>query len=77
MMDIAVEIAMHDDAFEDTATRFFEHFVLIAEAFVTELLKAKLPLTTENKSLIIQKISQKFTKRSYAKLITYLEKFEI
>jgi len=32
MMDIAVEIAMHDDAFEDTATRFFEHFVLIAEA---------------------------------------------
>ncbi len=51
--------------------------VVIAEAFVTELLKAKLPLTTENKSLIIQKISQKFTKRSYAKLITYLEKFEI
>jgi hypothetical protein len=32
MMDIALEIAMHDDAFEDTATRFFEHFVLIAEA---------------------------------------------
>ncbi len=32
MMDIAVEIALHDDAFEDTATRFFEHFVLIAEA---------------------------------------------
>jgi hypothetical protein len=32
MMDIAVEIAMYDDAFEDTATRFFEHFVLIAEA---------------------------------------------
>lgn len=32
MMDIALEIAMHDEAFEDTATRFFEHFVLIAEA---------------------------------------------
>ncbi|MBX9782290.1 MAG: glucosidase [Chitinophagaceae bacterium] len=32
MMDIALEIALHDDSFEDTATRFFEHFVLIAEA---------------------------------------------
>ncbi len=32
MMDIALEIAMVDDAFEDTATKFFEHFVLIAEA---------------------------------------------
>ncbi|QEC41395.1 MGH1-like glycoside hydrolase domain-containing protein [Pseudobacter ginsenosidimutans] len=32
MMDMALEIAMKDDAFEDTATRFFEHFVLIAEA---------------------------------------------
>ncbi len=32
MMDMAVEIAKHDIAFEDTATRFFEHFVLIAEA---------------------------------------------
>ena len=32
MMDIAIEIAMHDDSFEDTATKFFEHFVLIAEA---------------------------------------------
>lgn len=32
MMDMAIEIAMHDDAFEDTATKFFEHFVLIAEA---------------------------------------------
>lgn len=32
MMDIALEIAMHDPSFEDTATRFFEHFVLIAEA---------------------------------------------
>lgn len=32
MMDIAVEIAMHDSSFEDTATKFFEHFVLIAES---------------------------------------------
>lgn len=32
MMDMALEIAMKDDAFEDTATKFFEHFVLIAEA---------------------------------------------
>ena len=32
MMDIALEIAVHDDTFEDTATKFFEHFVLIAEA---------------------------------------------
>lgn len=32
MMDMAVEIAMHDRSFEDTATKFFEHFVLIAES---------------------------------------------
>ncbi len=32
MMDIAIEIAMYDEAFEDTATKFFEHFVLVAEA---------------------------------------------
>ncbi|MEJ7766738.1 MAG: glucosidase, partial [Chitinophagaceae bacterium] len=32
MMDIAMEIAMVDESFEDTATKFFEHFVLIAEA---------------------------------------------
>lgn len=32
MMDMAIEIALHDPAFEDTATKFFEHFVLIAEA---------------------------------------------
>ncbi|GAC1488678.1 MAG: glucosidase [Flavisolibacter sp.] len=32
MMDIAIEIALHDASFEDTATKFFEHFVLIAEA---------------------------------------------
>ncbi len=32
MMDMALEIAMEDEAFQDTATKFFEHFVLIAEA---------------------------------------------
>jgi hypothetical protein len=32
MMDIAIEIAIHDNSFEDTATKFFEHFVLIAES---------------------------------------------
>ncbi|MGH2647295.1 MAG: MGH1-like glycoside hydrolase domain-containing protein, partial [Ginsengibacter sp.] len=32
MMDMALEIAMVDETFEDTATKFFEHFILIAEA---------------------------------------------
>ncbi|MEI9947070.1 MAG: glucosidase [Chitinophagaceae bacterium] len=32
MMDMAIEIAMNDESFEDTATKFFEHFVLIAES---------------------------------------------
>lgn len=32
MMDIALEIALVDEAFEDTTTKFYEHFVLIAEA---------------------------------------------
>ncbi len=32
MLDIALEIAMKDTSFEDTATKFFEQFVLIAEA---------------------------------------------
>lgn len=32
MMEMAIEIAMHDPSFEDTATKFFEHFILIAEA---------------------------------------------
>jgi len=32
MMDIALEIAAHDRSFEDSCTKFFEHFVLIAEA---------------------------------------------
>ncbi len=38
MMDIALEISMYDPAFEDTATKFFEHFVLIAEAINEQLL---------------------------------------
>ncbi len=32
MMDIALEIAMNDNAFEDAGTKFYEHFVIIAEA---------------------------------------------
>lgn len=32
LMDIAMEIAVHDISFEDTATKFFEHFIFIAEA---------------------------------------------
>jgi hypothetical protein len=32
MMDMALEISMHDNSFEDTATKFFEQFVMIAEA---------------------------------------------
>ncbi len=32
MMDMAIEIAMEDQSFEDMATKFFEHFVLIAES---------------------------------------------
>ncbi len=32
MMDIALEISRHDLGFEDIATKFFEHFVLIAES---------------------------------------------
>jgi Glycosyl hydrolase family 63 C-terminal domain len=32
MLDMALEIAVKDEAFEDTATKFFEQFVLIAEA---------------------------------------------
>jgi hypothetical protein len=32
MMDIAIEISRVDEAFEDMAVKFYEHFVLIAEA---------------------------------------------
>lgn len=35
MMDMALEISKYDIAFEDTATKFFEHFVLIAESLNT------------------------------------------
>jgi len=38
MMDMALEIAVNDIAFEDTATKFFEHFVLIAEAMNEHIL---------------------------------------
>jgi hypothetical protein len=32
MMDIALEISATDETFEDAATKFYEHFVIIAEA---------------------------------------------
>ena len=32
MMNIAIEIAMNDISFEDAVTKFYEHFVIIAEA---------------------------------------------
>lgn len=32
MMNIALELALNDISFEDTATKFYEHFVMIAEA---------------------------------------------
>ncbi|MEP7252940.1 MAG: glucosidase, partial [Ginsengibacter sp.] len=32
MMDIALEIAMYDESFQDAGTKFYEHFVIIAEA---------------------------------------------
>lgn len=38
MMDIALEIALDDNSFEDTATKFFEHFILIAESLNEHLL---------------------------------------
>ena len=38
MMDMALEIAQQDIAFEDTATKFFEHFVMISEALNSQSL---------------------------------------
>ena len=38
MMDMALEIARHDASFEDMATKFFEHFVLISEALNSQSL---------------------------------------
>ncbi len=35
MLEIAMEIAMEDDAYEDMATKYFGHFVFIAEALNT------------------------------------------
>ena len=32
MLDMALELAMHDDVYEDMASKFFEHFVLIVDA---------------------------------------------
>jgi hypothetical protein len=32
MMEIAFEIALHDTSYEDSVTKFYEHFVIIAEA---------------------------------------------
>ena len=32
MMDIALELAKHDDAYEDVASKFFEHFMAVATA---------------------------------------------
>jgi hypothetical protein len=32
MLDMALEISMHDPSYEDSCTKFYEHFVLIAEA---------------------------------------------
>ncbi len=32
LMEIAIEISLHDISFQDTATKFYEHFVIIAEA---------------------------------------------
>ena len=32
MLDIAIELAMEDHVYEDMASKFFEHFVSIADA---------------------------------------------
>lgn len=32
MLDIALELALHDNVYEDMASKFFEHFVLIVDA---------------------------------------------
>ena len=37
MMDIALEITVYDPTFEDVATKFYEHFILIAESLNQEL----------------------------------------
>ncbi len=37
MMDMALEIAQYDNSFEDVVTKFYEHFVLIAESLNQQL----------------------------------------
>ena len=32
MLDISLELAQHDPVYEDMASKFFEHFVLIVDA---------------------------------------------
>lgn len=32
MLDIALELSLHDPVFEDMASKFFEHFVMIVDA---------------------------------------------
>ena len=32
MLDIALELALHDPVYEDMASKFFEHFVAIVDA---------------------------------------------
>ena len=32
MLDMALELSLHDEVFEDMASKFFEHFVMIVDA---------------------------------------------
>ena len=32
MLDMALELSLHDPVFEDMASKFFEHFVMIVDA---------------------------------------------
>ncbi len=32
MLDISLELALHDDIYEDMASKFFEHFIFIVDA---------------------------------------------
>jgi response regulator RpfG family c-di-GMP phosphodiesterase len=50
---------------------------MVAESFATELLKSKSPLTQEAKDAISKKLRDKYKKRSYSKLLVYLENIEI
>jgi hypothetical protein len=46
LMKIALELALHDHVYEDIATKFFEHFLLIAEA-MTNIAGAEIGLWDE------------------------------